>query len=183
MVKKEAKPVVTAVKDAKSDSSFFSAPKPKPKLPSFKKAPAPTTHIKKELDPNVAQPSSIDPFQEALKSMAKARKESPAVSTPPPTSASTPPQTTGLTKLGKKKKSVTWAPEGQLQSIRLIEKAIYDDDPVDVSHLFLFVVFVLYINCFVRLAILHRVYILHTAYVIWIVAKELHCMPIYSKKP
>lgn len=139
VVKKETKLVVTAVKDAKADSSFFSAPKPKPKLPSFKKAPA--APVKKEPDPNVAQPSSIDPFQEALKSMAKARKESPMVSTPPPPASSTPPGTTGLTKFGTKKKSVTWPPEGQLESIRLIEKAIYDDDPVDVSCSFSFAIF------------------------------------------
>lgn len=146
-MKKEMKPVVTAVKDAKSDSSFFSAPKPKPKLPSFKKAPPP---VKREPDPNVAQPSSIDPFQEVLKSMAKTRKESPVVSTPPPVPPSTAPAVpSGLTKSGKKKKSVTWAPDGQLESIRLIEKAIYDDDPADVSCLFLFLAcFVLYINVF-----------------------------------
>src|ERR1700729_4007299 len=107
-VKREPKTVVTSVKDAKSDSSFFSAPKPKPKLPSFKKAPAAV--VKTEPDVNIAQPSAIDPFQEALRSMAKARKESPAVSTPPPVAASTPPVATGA-KLGKKKKSVTWAPE------------------------------------------------------------------------
>jgi len=144
---------VAAVKDAKSDSSFFSAPKPKPKLPSFKKAPAPppgssaagVPQVKKE-DLNVAQPSSIDPFQEALKSMAKARsKGSPAVPTPPPplsgngsanssgstTVATSTSSDNGLTKNGKRKKSVTWAPEGKLESIRLIERAIYDDDPVD----------------------------------------------------
>ena len=132
VVKKETKSVAPAVKDAKLDTSFFSAPKPKPKLPSFKKAPPAPVSVKKEPDPNVAQPSSIDPFQEALKSMAKYR---PVVSTPPPTTqpsaANTPPP--GLAKNGKKKKSVTWAPEGQLESVRLIEKAIYDDDPVDVS--------------------------------------------------
>ena len=133
VVKKESKPlVVPTVKDAKADSSFFSAPKPKAKLPSFKKAPAPA-QVKKE-DVNVAQPSAIDPFQDILKSMTK-RKESPAVSTPPG-SAGTPPQT-GVTKNGKKRKSVTWAPDSQLESIRLIEKAIYDDDPVDVSILYL----------------------------------------------
>ncbi|KAH9049203.1 hypothetical protein EDB83DRAFT_2522756 [Lactarius deliciosus] len=58
------------VKDSKSDSSFFSAPKQKPKLPSFKKAPTgPTasTAVKKETIANVAQPSSTDAFQEALK--------------------------------------------------------------------------------------------------------------------
>jgi protein phosphatase 1 regulatory subunit 10 len=130
-VKKEAKPLVTAVKDAKSDSSFFSAPKPKPKLPSFKKAPA--VPVKMELGVNVAQPSSIDPFQEALKSMAKAHKGSPAASTPPPVPTDASSTTTGPPKIVKKKKSVTWAPEGQLELIKLIEKAIYDDDPVDVS--------------------------------------------------
>lgn len=81
-VKKEVKTVVREVKDAKSDTSFFSAPKPKPKLPSFKKAPP--AAVKKEPDSNVAQPSSINPFEEALKSMAKSRKDSPATSTPPP---------------------------------------------------------------------------------------------------
>lgn len=120
---------MAAVKDAKADSSFFSAPKPKAKLPSFKKAAVPA-QLKKE-ETNVALPSSFDPFQEALKSM-KARKDSPASSTPPTASASTPPQI-GLGKNGRKKKCVTWATDGQLVSIRLIERAIYDDDPVDVS--------------------------------------------------
>jgi protein phosphatase 1 regulatory subunit 10 len=144
VVKKETKPaLLTAVKDAKSDFSFFSAPKPKPKLPSFKKAPPPPagTTVKREPGANgagVAQPSSIDPFQEALKSM-KARKESPVVSTPP--STGTPPlvlqQTqAGVTKSGKRKKSVSWASEDKLESVRFIEKAIYDDDPVDVSYIF-----------------------------------------------
>ena len=128
-----------AIKDAKSDSSFFSAPKPKPKLPSFKKAPVP---VKKEPETNIAQPSSLDPFQEALKSMAKVRKESPSVtSTPlqPMLSASTTTATitAGLTKTVKKKKSVSWAPDGRLEQIKLIERAVYDDDPVDVS-IFLF---------------------------------------------
>jgi protein phosphatase 1 regulatory subunit 10 len=155
-VKKETKP--TAVKDAKSDFSFFSAPKAKPKLPSFKKAPpapTPTANAKRESGTNVAntaQPSSIDPFQEALKSM-KSRKDSPAVSTPPavPTS-STPPlvlqQTQpGVAKNGKQKKSVSWAPEDKLESVRFIEKAVYDDDPVDVSYLsFLFVACVRYLT-------------------------------------
>ena len=136
-VKREPKTVVTSVKDAKSDPSFFSAPKPKPKLPTFKKAVAPL--VKKEHVANIAQPSSIDPFQEALKSMAKTRKESPAQSTPPPIASSrSPSSTTGLTKSGKKKKSVSWASEEQLESIRYIEKAVYDDDPTEVSVSFTF---------------------------------------------
>ncbi|KAK0191456.1 hypothetical protein F5146DRAFT_1048772 [Armillaria mellea] len=119
-----------AAKDAKSDSSFFSAPKPKPKLPTFKKAPV----VKKEPDANVSQPLSIDPFQEALKSMAKSRKESPAPTpTPPLATTSSPPQP-GPSRLGKKKKSVSWAPDSNLESIRFIEKAVYDDDPVDGMH-------------------------------------------------
>lgn len=127
-MKKEAKVGAPAVKDAKSDSSFFSAPKPKPKLPSFKKAPV--AAAKKE-EGNIAQPSSIDPFQEALKSM-KAKRESPAVSTPPPT-ASRSGSVSGSTKPAKKRKSVTWRPEAELEQVRFIEKAIYDDDPADVS--------------------------------------------------
>ncbi|TFY60615.1 hypothetical protein EVJ58_g5042 [Rhodofomes roseus] len=146
-VKKEAKPVVKEVKDAKSDSSFFSAPKPKPRLPSFKKAPPPPI-VKKELDPNVAQPSSFNPFEEALKSMAKSRKDSPATATPPPAPVSAPLTTaaTSLTASGKPKKRVTWAPEGELERIKLIERAIYDDDPSDVSFIFSGLCYVLYVN-------------------------------------
>jgi protein phosphatase 1 regulatory subunit 10 len=180
VVKKETKPVLSAVKDAKSDVSFFSD-RPKPKLPSFKKG-APPAQVKKEPGTNVAQPSSVDPFQEVLKSMTRARKDSPAVSTPP--STSTPPQP-GIAKNGKKKKSVTWAPENQLESIRLIEKAIYDDDPVDVSCSFLFAAFVLYINAFpMRFCgySLHRVYIHRTVTANWIEEKEMHYMHIYLKK-
>lgn len=102
--------------------------------------------VKKESEHNIAQPSSIDPFQEVLKSLGKARRDSPSVSTPPPVSAATPPQMPpGLSKLGKKKKSVSWAPEGVLESVKFIDRAIYDDDPVDVSY-FLYRRVVLYIN-------------------------------------
>ncbi|KAF7330885.1 hypothetical protein MVEN_02428000 [Mycena venus] len=136
-----SKTAAPAVKDAKSDSSFFSAPKPKPKLPSFKKAPP--APVKKEEGANVAQPSAIDPFQEVLKSM-KARKGSPltgVMSTPSPhgsaeRSGSTSAAEAGpsaANKLGKRKKSVTWAPEGKLESIRLIERAVYGDENTDVS--------------------------------------------------
>jgi protein phosphatase 1 regulatory subunit 10 len=38
-----------------------------------------------------------------------------------------------LTRSGKPRKSVSWASEGELVSIRLIEKAVYDDDPVEVG--------------------------------------------------
>lgn len=138
VIKKEVKPALKDVKDAKSDSSFFSAPKPKPKLPSFKKAPTPT--VQKEPEQNIAQPSTFDPFQEALKSMAKVRKDShppmtlTLASTPPPVTNVTGSSTTSVSlKTGKKRKSVTWAPESQLVAIRLIERAIYDDDPADVS--------------------------------------------------
>ena len=147
-VKKEVKTVVTAVKDAKSDSSFFSAPKPKPKLPNFKKAPAPpAAPVKTERDPHIAQPSAFDPFQEALKSMGKARRGSPAT-VAPSNAANSLPTASVAVQSSKKKKSVSWAPEGKLELIRLIERAIYDDDPVDVSYfppqLLRFVV--LYIN-------------------------------------
>ena len=70
--------------------------------------------------------------------MAKGRKESPSV-TPapvqptPPAPATTVTVSAGFTKTGKKKKSVSWAPDGRLEQIKLIERAVYDDDPVDVS--------------------------------------------------
>ncbi|KAI9448515.1 hypothetical protein H4582DRAFT_1901117 [Lactarius indigo] len=135
VVKKEGRLSTTTaagaatVKDSKSDSSFFSAPKQKPKLPSFKKAPTgPTTStaIKKETIANVAQPSSTDAFQEALKDMARARKPSPVA---PNISGNT--RTTTPPVPLKKKKSVTWAADGQLELVKLIERAVYDDDPVD----------------------------------------------------
>ncbi|KAJ7229156.1 hypothetical protein GGX14DRAFT_416895 [Mycena pura] len=126
-----------AAKDAKSDSSFFSAPKPKPKLPSFRKAPPapPSGEVKKE-ESNIAQPSAIDPFQEVLKSM-KTRKGSPlaGVSAPSPAggneSSTSVTPLPGYTRLGKRKKTVTWAPDGKLESIRIIERAIYGDENTD----------------------------------------------------
>ncbi|EKM59537.1 uncharacterized protein PHACADRAFT_191906 [Phanerochaete carnosa HHB-10118-sp] len=119
-----------AVKDAKTDISFFSAAKPKPKLPDFKKAPF---TVKKEPDLNVAQPSSYNPFEEIVKSL-KPRKESPATATPPPlTTINGPTASVELKKLSKKK-SVTWAPDGQLELIKVIERAVYDDDPADGMH-------------------------------------------------
>lgn len=124
----------TTVKDSKSDSSFFSAPKQKPKLPSFKKAPTgPTAPIatKKETPANVAQPSSTDAFQEALKDMARARKPSPVAPNISGNTTVTPSAVLADAKPLKKKKSVTWAPDGQLELVKLIERAVYDDDPVD----------------------------------------------------
>lgn len=113
-----------AMKDAKSDSSFFSAPKTKPKLPTFNKRP--------EAEASVAQPSAINPFQEALAGLT-ARKASPATApkaanTPPPAS-NTPPTTSRLSaKTGKPKKVVTWRPKGELEAIKLIQPAVYEDD-------------------------------------------------------
>ncbi|KAI0299760.1 hypothetical protein B0F90DRAFT_1668591 [Multifurca ochricompacta] len=142
-VKKEGRPstattvtvVGATVKESKSDSSFFSTPKQKPKLPSFKKAPAGATPVatRKEPPANVAQPSSTDAFQEALKDMARARRPSPAA---PNTSGNGAAAAAALSAVSgikplKKKKSVTWAPDGQLELVKLIERAVYDDDPVD----------------------------------------------------
>lgn len=126
-----------AAKDAaKADSSFFSAPKPKAKkLPSFSKKPAAPP-----ASASVAQASPLNAFEEALKSM-KARN-SPAAPTPPPTgagSASGSNASAGASGSGRvrRKKSVTWAPDDRLESVRFIEKAVYDDDPVDVGGVFL----------------------------------------------
>lgn len=132
----------SVVKDAKTDSSFFSSSKPKPKLPDFKKA---ATPVKKEPDPNVAQPSSYNPFEEIVKSM-KPRKDSPAMATPPPATPTPVSSSTADIKKLSKKKSVTWAPDGQLELVKIIERAVYDDDPADVSTLSFRVRYVLYIN-------------------------------------
>ncbi|KAF8529229.1 hypothetical protein BU17DRAFT_37395 [Hysterangium stoloniferum] len=124
-VKKETKPV-TAVKDAKSDSSFFSAPKPKPKLPSFKKAPP----LKKEnvADPNVAQPSAVDPFKDALAAMTKARSSPVPIDATAVATAAPPPQSVSTGIPGKKKKRVSFKEGEALEMVRIIEPAVYDDD-------------------------------------------------------
>ncbi|KAH7105260.1 hypothetical protein BKA62DRAFT_826568 [Auriculariales sp. MPI-PUGE-AT-0066] len=136
-VKKESKAgagVGAAVKDAKSDSSFFSAPKAKPKLPSFTKksaVPTPTSAASSVKQENVAQPmSSLNPFADALKSIDKSR-----LGTPPASAAalSGPNNTTGSStslsdQPNKNKKRVTFAPEHQLRAIKYIERAVYDDD-------------------------------------------------------
>lgn len=180
-VKKESKAAVKELTTAKSDSSFFSAPKPKRPLPSFKKAPA---AVKKEVDPNVAQPSSYDPFLEIVKSMKQPRKDSPSTATPPPTlpvptaSSTTSRQVSAEgTSSDKKKKSVTWAPDGQLELVKLIERAVYDDDPADVSS----IPFVIFTYCMLTLDTrnfapvgTHRVYTPHTASAILTEAKERH---------
>lgn len=179
VVKKEAKGVVKEVKDAKSDQSFFSAPKQKPKLPSFKKAP-PAPAVKKEPDQNVAQPSSINPFEEALKLM-KSRKDSPATATPPPAppqSAPPVPTVTISAKTGKLKKTVTWAPEGKLEMIKLIERAVYDDDPSHVSS-FLVSAYVQYIKICIMSS--HREHTVHTTSATLIETRVPPCTRICSK--
>lgn len=186
VVKKEGKPstataTAATVKESKSDSSFFSAPKQKPKLPSFKKAPGGATPstVTKEAPANVAQPSSTDAFQEALKDM-RARKPSPSA---PSTSTNNPTASSAVlagAKPLKKKKSVTWAPDGQLELVKLIERAVYDDDPVDVSLIFLSII-VQYIN-YVPPMLIYRVRHTHyTMYVNWKEAKAPPCTPTYSK--
>ncbi|KAI0637643.1 hypothetical protein C8Q77DRAFT_379282 [Trametes polyzona] len=139
-VKRDTKPVV---KDAKSDSSFFSKPKPtKKELPSFKKTPpaaasatasSSSAPAKKAPDASVAQPSSMDGFQEILKSWGGSGA-GPSTSTPPPAApgpsagpSTAPPGPPGGPSV-KRKKSVTWAPDSELEQIRLIERAVYDDD-------------------------------------------------------
>ena len=41
--------------------------------------------------------------------------------------------TPGFTKKGKPKRSVTWAADDKLEQVKLIERAVYDDDPASVS--------------------------------------------------
>ncbi|EJD54104.1 hypothetical protein AURDEDRAFT_110720 [Auricularia subglabra TFB-10046 SS5] len=136
IVKKETKAGTTSttVVSAKSDSSFFSAPKAKPKLPNFKKAPTASTSATAGMsvkpEPTVAQPMSIDPFQDAMKSLNRGRFGSPAQSgTPPSTSVAA--ASSSLPDANKKKKRVVFAPEHELRKIKYIERAVYDDDPAD----------------------------------------------------
>ncbi|KAJ3493044.1 hypothetical protein NLJ89_g11104 [Agrocybe chaxingu] len=190
VVKKEVKPAPAPVKDAKADSSFFSAPKAKAKLPSFKKAPVPVA-VKKE-ETSAPLPGSFDPFKEVLKSMKTTRKDSPAAPTPPPASVTPSGDSqTGLSKNGKKKKTVMWAPDGQLEAIKLIERAVYDDDPVDVSAFLSFFPIVLYIDDYPRIAssfvvgislFLFREHMWRIAFATWIEERVRHYMHICLKK-
>ncbi|VDC01084.1 unnamed protein product, partial [Peniophora sp. CBMAI 1063] len=117
---------------SKSDSSFFSAPKAKKPLPSFKKAPP-----AKEAEVAVARPKQGNAFEEALAAM----RGQPAVSGAREGSAPVGERGgsagvgseggggEGLKVIGKRKrKSVTWAPEGRLEMVKFIERAVYDDD-------------------------------------------------------
>ena len=143
------------VKDAKTDSSFFSTSKPKKALPSFSKnKPAPSTagatggnggKEGESIKVEAAQPSNENAFELALKEMSGKRstatRPTSASSTPVPTSAAgktsagvkvesrsgteTPPPGPG--RPGKRRR-VTWAPEGELEKVKIIEPAVYDDD-------------------------------------------------------
>jgi hypothetical protein len=139
--------------------------------------------IKREPDNNVAQPSSIDPFQEALKSMGKGRRNSPATPTPPPASVSITPPLTSTTSGKTKRKSVTWATDDQLESIRLIERAVYDDDPVDVSILLLsFMMTYSTLMSRILVSCSYRVFTLLTVCAIWIGERALLYMLPCSRK-
>jgi protein phosphatase 1 regulatory subunit 10 len=124
------------VKDAKADSSFFS--KPKAKLPSFKKSSAaPTqgiatgsTQQTTKPQDNVAQPSSFNPFEDALRSLK--RTSSPKVESKPASKAADSPPPSEP-KVSRKGKRVSFAPDGELEQIKIIERAVYDDDPTEVS--------------------------------------------------
>lgn len=137
------KVVTAAVKDSKADSSFFSS-KPKPKLPSFRKT-ATTAAVKaEESDGAIAQPSSIDPFAEAVKALHKSG--SPAIAaaeaaaaaianslreSTPSSSSATP---VSLGKNGKPKKRVSFASDDKLTLVKIIEPAVYDDDVGEGPH-------------------------------------------------
>jgi hypothetical protein len=136
VVKREPKVVVTAVKDAKSDSSFFSN-KPKAKLPKFTRAVPPSAKVGITVvksTENVSQPSSFDPFKDALRSMKRtASPKTEARSETPQAESKSTGQLSNLSTV-KKKKSVTFAPDSQLEQIKYIEKAVYEDDlSIDVS--------------------------------------------------
>ena len=189
VVKKDGKAVM---KDAKSDSSFFSKPKPtKKEMPSFKKNPPPSAPlVKKEPEISVAQPSSFNPFEDILKSYGSNASAGSSVSTPPPVSASVTPSTsgatvagsatpTGFTKKGRPKQSVKWAADDKLEQVKLIERAVYDDDLASVStfrsHLRMYCTLIRR-----DVATLHRARIQHITSATLTETKGRRYTPIYS---
>ncbi|CDO74191.1 hypothetical protein BN946_scf185043.g243 [Trametes cinnabarina] len=143
----KAAPPAKKVAVPAAGSSKAKAPKTtKAQMPSFKKntsapsASMSTAPTKKEPDANVAQPSHTNHFQEILKALAPT-SAGPSNSTPPPALGGPPagPSTASGSdtqpqgKSEGKRKKVTWAPDGQLEQIRLIERAVYDDDGATVS--------------------------------------------------
>jgi protein phosphatase 1 regulatory subunit 10 len=138
----------SAVGVVKTDNSFFSVPKKKA-LPSFTKKPAPGPNGKKE---DISQPSNFDPFQEAMDAMMKSGTVTSAGPAPAPASAkgksvdfndatsssdaamlidrpsSSAPVSSKPSDLLKRSKSVTFAPDHELEQVRWIDKADYGDN-------------------------------------------------------
>ena len=132
------------VKDVKADASFFST-KPKPKLPSFRRIqkpvePAPTQAGTAPTS-GVAQPMDWDPFADALKSVRKGSPNVKSQSHPSTNSMDVDPKADGKepsssglgpaaisAKTGKLKKIVRFAGEGELEKVKWIERAVYEDD-------------------------------------------------------
>ncbi|KAG8790557.1 hypothetical protein FRC17_008890, partial [Serendipita sp. 399] len=135
------------VKGAQSDSSFFSA-KPKAKLPSFRKKPTGTTGttsgngggtgggptagavVKEESSAQPPVDPNYNPFTDALRAMRKGSPQVASTSTTNNSSANGGGQQgpSISAKTGKPKKVVRFAVEGELEKIKWIEKAVYDDD-------------------------------------------------------
>ena len=119
------KKVVQAPKDTKADLSFFTT-KPKEKLPAFKR-------MVPKADPEPAGPT-VNAFEEAMKLMgSKSSNGSAAQPSARATDAAreltpTTTVTSSIGKNGKAKKRVTFPPPERLVQIKLIERAIYDDD-------------------------------------------------------
>lgn len=120
-----------ASKTAKSDSSFFTQPKKKV-LPSFKKVPP-----AKRDDGAVSQPSNFDPFQEALNAMTGGSvMNATAASTNTPPAAEFVDMVIDGPKKPidplKRKKSVSFRPDEELEAIRWITRADYGEDENEV---------------------------------------------------
>ena len=134
----------SVVKDVKADASFFSA-KPKQKLPSFRRIPKPVepapTQVNTAPVSDVAQPMDWDPFADALKSVRKGSPNVKSQSQPSTNSMEVDPRVDGKepstsgsgpvavsAKTGKPKKIVRFAGEGELEKVKWIERAVYEDD-------------------------------------------------------
>jgi len=134
----------SVVKDVKADASFFSA-KPKPKLPSFRRIQKPVEPAPAQASTastsDVAQPMDWDPFADALKSVRKGSPNVKSQTQPSANAMAADPRTDGKeagssgsgpvaisAKTGKPKKIVRFAGEGELEKVKWIERAVYEDD-------------------------------------------------------
>jgi protein phosphatase 1 regulatory subunit 10 len=119
-----ASPPPQTVPSAKPHNFLNSANKP---LPGFTKRKA---AAQAEASSNVSP--AIDPFSEAMKHLGKA-KTPPVVASGTVAAATT----SSVPNQFKKRKRVSWAPDGELEKIKVVERISYGDEDTEVAKLHL----------------------------------------------